>query len=110
MGAHCQASSNLVTDVIKDKFLNIKTLYTPGDIRKDMMDNYGVSISYDKAYRVRKKALEMIRGKPDESYARLPTYLHRIKETNPGSVTNFVTDSDGNFKYMYMALATFIQG
>ena len=110
MGDHHQASSNLVADVIKGKFLNIKTIYTPGDIRKDMMDNYGVSMSYDKAYRSREKALEMIRGKPDESYAKLPKYLHMIKVTNPGSVTDFVTNSDGNFKYMYMALAASIQG
>ena len=40
----------------------------------------------------------MIRGKADESYAKLPTYLHRIKEMNFGSVTDFVTDSDENFK------------
>ena len=75
-----------------------------------MMDNYGVSMSYDKAYRSREKALEMIRGKTDKSYAKLPKYLHRINETNLGSITNFVTDCDLNFKYMYMALAASIQG
>ena len=110
MGDHRQVSSNVVVNVIKDKFLNIKTIYTPRDIRKDMMDNYGVSMSYDKAYRSREKALEMIRGKADESYAKLPKYLHRIKETNSGLVTNFVTKCDENFKYMYMALAASIQG
>ena len=110
MGDHRQASSNLVADVIKGKFLNKKTIYTSRDIRKDMIDNYGISTSYDKAYRVREKALEIIRGKADESYVKLPKYLHRIKEMNSGSVTDFVTDNDGNFKYMYMALATSIQG
>ena len=51
MGDHHQASSNLVVDVIKGKFLNIKIIYTPRDIRKNMMDNYGVLMSYDRAYR-----------------------------------------------------------
>ena len=48
MGDHRQATSNLVVDVINGKFLNIKTIYTSGDIRKDMMDNYGVLMSYDR--------------------------------------------------------------
>ena len=49
MGDHRQASSDLVVDVIKHKVLKIKTIYTPGDIRKNTMDNYGVTMSYDKA-------------------------------------------------------------
>ena len=75
-----------------------------------MMDNYDVSMSYDKAYISREKALEMIRGKSDESYAKLPKYLHRIKKTNPGAVTYFVTDCNKNFKYMYMELIVSIHG
>ena len=42
MGDHRQASSDLVADVIMSNFLNIKTIYTPGDIKKDLMDNYGI--------------------------------------------------------------------
>ena len=49
MGDHCQANSDLVTNVIKGKFLNIKIIYTPKDIKKNMMDNYGIVMSYDKA-------------------------------------------------------------
>ena len=109
MGDHCQASSNLIVDIIKGKFLNIKTIYTPGDIRIDMMDNYGISMSYDKAYRSKEKVLEMIRAKADESYAKLPQNLHRIKETNPCLVIDFMTNCNGNFQYMYMALAASIQ-
>ena len=55
MGGHHQATSDLVADVIKGKFLNIKTIYTSGDIRKDMMDNYGVTMSYDKALEIKRK-------------------------------------------------------
>ena len=97
MQNHHQASSDLVADKIKGKFLNIKTIYILGGIKKDMMDNYGITMSYDKAWRSREKVLEMIRGRADESYGKLPRYLHRLKETNPGSVTDFVTDSNGNF-------------
>ena len=47
--SHQQASSNMIGDAIKSKFLSIKTMYTPGDIIRDMMDNYGVRLSYEKA-------------------------------------------------------------
>ena len=55
MGDHHQASSNLVVDVIKGKFLNIKTIYTPRDITKHMMEKYGVSMSCDKVIEQEKK-------------------------------------------------------
>ena len=105
-----QASSDLVADVKKCKFLNIKTIYTLGEIRKDMMGNYDVSMSFDKAWRSREKVLEMIRSKADESYGKLSIYLHKIKETNLGLVIDFVTDCNGKFLCMYMALATSIHG
>ena len=41
---------------------------------------------------------------------KLPSYLHKLKETNLRLITYFVTDFRGNFKYMYMALATSIEG
>ena len=44
----------------------------------------------------------MIRDKADESYGKLPIYLHRIKEINP----SLVTDCDGHFLYVYMVLAS----
>ena len=68
MEDYCQASSNLVADIIKGQFLNINTIYTSWDIRKNMMDNYKVTMSYDKVWRSREKMWEMIRGRADESY------------------------------------------
>ena len=78
IGDYRQESSNFIADVINDKFLNIKTIYIPRDIRKDIMHNYGVLMSYDKAYRSREKVLEIIRSKENKSYAKLPKYLHRL--------------------------------
>ena len=108
LGDHHQASSNVIGDVIKSKFLSIKIGYNLGDIIRDMMDNH-VSLSYDKALHSCERGIEMLRGKLEESYAKLLMYLHRLKETNPGSATDSVIDIRGPFKYMYMALATSIQ-
>lgn len=37
-------------------------------------------------------------------------YLYNFKETNPRSLTDFVTDVRGCFKYMHMALVASIKG
>ena len=93
LGDHHQASSNVIGDVIKSKFLSIRTVYSPRDIIRDMTNNHRISLTYDKAWRLRERALEMGRRKPEESYTNLPMYLHRLKVTNLGSLTDFVTIS-----------------
>ncbi|XP_062085684.1 uncharacterized protein LOC133791784 [Humulus lupulus] len=50
LGDHRQASSSMVGNVVKTKFTDPKTNYRPKDIAKDMLDRYGVSISYQKAW------------------------------------------------------------
>ena len=75
-----------------------------------MMQNHGVSFSYEKAWHSSEKTLEMVREIPEKSYAKLPSQLLKLKETNPESVTDFVTNVMGRFKYMYMALVASIQG
>lgn len=54
---HRQATSSFVASCIKYNSLSPKTIYTPGDIMKDMMNTYGVWMSYEKAWRAREQAL-----------------------------------------------------
>ncbi|XP_069154456.1 uncharacterized protein [Solanum lycopersicum] len=37
-----------------------------------------------KAWRAKEKAVEILRGKPRDSYRKLPSYLYMVKHTNPG--------------------------
>ncbi|XP_022863617.1 uncharacterized protein LOC111383711 [Olea europaea var. sylvestris] len=69
-----------------------------------------LSMSYEKVWRSKKKALELVRGDPTESYEKLPEYLYIIEQTNPGSVTKIETYQDNKFKYLFMALGASIQG
>ncbi|XP_074288527.1 uncharacterized protein LOC141613684 [Silene latifolia] len=46
---------------------------------------YGFTMKTSTMYKMREKALSLINGGYDESYALLPAYVEMIKETNPGS-------------------------
>ncbi|XP_050229141.1 uncharacterized protein LOC126678282 [Mercurialis annua] len=81
-----QASSSHIAESIKHKFLNVKSKYTPTDIKNDLEMIDGVKISYMMAYRSREKAFEMLRGKPSESYKFLPTFLYMQATKNPGTL------------------------
>ena len=104
------ATTSLVADCVKSKYHNIKTIYKPADIVTEMREEYGINISYLKAWRSREKALHILRGKPDESYAILPSFLYMLKTTNPGSVVELETKSNQSFLYVFMALDASIKG
>lgn len=84
-GDHPQATSNLVGKVIKNKFVNPKRDYTPTEIVDDMADDYSVSISYQKAWRAREKAIVDARRCPQESYSEIPSILYMMQISNPGN-------------------------
>ncbi|XP_050206468.2 guanine nucleotide-binding protein-like NSN1 [Mercurialis annua] len=56
-----QATSSTIAEVLKSKFMDVKTVYTPADIIADFQKEYGIILNYQKAWRAREKALELIR-------------------------------------------------
>ncbi|KAM6556564.1 hypothetical protein CsatB_003583 [Cannabis sativa] len=110
MGDHKQANCNMIAEMIKKKFMSIKRNHRPNDIMIDMIDDFGVSMSYQKAWRAREKALELAKGRQDESYQQLPKYLHMLKVVNPGTIAQLETDKKDRFKYLYLAFENSIEG
>ncbi|XP_062110959.1 uncharacterized protein LOC133822593 [Humulus lupulus] len=108
-GDHRQATSTLVGNILKRKLMNPKKILTPNDIVDDMMDDYSVSISYQKAWRGKEKALELSRGRPDESYQILPSFLFMLQQKNPGTITDLVMDNENRFKYLFFAIGISIE-
>ena len=80
-----QAAPWVVGHLIKKKFATDGTGYMPNSIRVDMKKDYGVNMSYMKAWRCREKALGYVRGTPEDSYSKLPSYLHMLQQKNPGT-------------------------
>ncbi|XP_050217252.1 uncharacterized protein LOC126668077 [Mercurialis annua] len=105
-----QASASHIAESIKLKYLNVKTKYTPIDIKNDMETIHGVKISYMMAWRSKEKAFEMLRGKPCDSYKALPTFLYMLAATNPGSVIDIELRDDDSFLYVFTALKASIEG
>ncbi|XP_062085620.1 uncharacterized protein LOC133791718 [Humulus lupulus] len=110
MEDHRQANCNVIGELIKTKYMSIKRVHTPNDIIGDMLDDYGVSMGYQEAWRAREKALELARGNQDDSYQKLPIYLHMLKVSNPSTITHLITNNKDHFKYMYLAFAHSIKG
>ncbi|XP_060960984.1 uncharacterized protein LOC133031491 [Cannabis sativa] len=103
---HPNATSNLIGSVIRTKFVKPKRDYTPNEIVDDMADDYCVSISYQKAWRAREKAIVDARCCPHESYSEIPGILYMMEKCNPGTIT----DENGHFKYLYFAIGASIKG
>ncbi|TYK30652.1 MuDRA-like transposase [Cucumis melo var. makuwa] len=58
-------------------------LYKSRDIIEDMRKDYGINMSYEKAWRARENAYERVRGSLEESYNLLCRYGEALKLTNP---------------------------
>ncbi|KAK6162873.1 hypothetical protein DH2020_002714 [Rehmannia glutinosa] len=111
MNDNRHATTKIVGDLIKSKYLNnIKRFYTPTDIIRGMKDEHRISLDYKKAWRSKEKALEIIRGRSDESYQKLSAYLYMLEETNPGSITEIVRKEDDTFLFLFMAINASIKG
>ncbi|XP_071700443.1 uncharacterized protein [Rutidosis leptorrhynchoides] len=95
--------------MLVDSFKSSNREYKANDIRADIGSRFGVSISYNQAWRAKCHTLQMLRGSSEESYQMLPIYLHNIKIHNPGSVTNLITDKENRFLMCYYSLGVVIQ-
>lgn len=89
-----QATFGLVSRCIKENLRDPKAKYNARDIMTDMKEKHGVTISYKKAWMAKEQALNEIQGTIEESYACLPSYLHMLKEKNPGTVTYLEKDEE----------------
>ncbi|KAM6559810.1 hypothetical protein CsatA_029049 [Cannabis sativa] len=68
-----------------------------------MFDEYGIKMSYEKAWRCREKAVMYKRGTPAESYTKLYGYFYMLEQKNPGTITDIVSE-DNRFKYCFWSL------
>ncbi|KAL4023533.1 hypothetical protein IC575_017291 [Cucumis melo] len=107
---HRQAKSWVVGELIKCKFKEADRIYKPRDIIEDMRQNYGINMSYEKAWRARENAYERVRGSPEESYNLLRRYGEALKFTNPGTIFHMELEDDCLFKYLFMVVGPCVRG
>ncbi|XP_038719834.1 uncharacterized protein LOC120012484 [Tripterygium wilfordii] len=107
---HKQALGRVIGDCIKAIYEGVGCVYRPKDIMQDMRREYGVNITYDKAWRARECALDSFHGSPEESFAYLPHYYAVLEINNPGTVTHIESDDENKFKYFFMAIGASLHG
>ncbi|XP_023758779.1 uncharacterized protein LOC111907227 [Lactuca sativa] len=59
---------------------------------------------FDVAWRAKLYALLMLRGTNEDSFTKLPAYLHNLVKHNPGTVTQIRTNDDDWFEFVDIAL------
>lgn len=69
---HWQASSQLIGQLIKNKFKDASRIYTPNNIRDDIQNEYGVFLPYSKTWHNKKKVLRITCGDPALLLKRIP--------------------------------------
>jgi len=109
-----KATSRVIAAVYKAQYSEPVKGPVPMDLQKLILEDLRMSASYSKCYRAREKAVVDVLGEDDDSFTKLAEYLELIKMTNPGTMTDFVTDIEENgderFLYMFLAFGASIQG
>lgn len=83
-----QITSNLVEGIVKPKLEDHKSKYTASNVKKDMKIDFGINITYTKAWRAKEKTLNSLWRMLAGSYNKLPAYLYMLDYTYPGSMCN----------------------
>ncbi|XP_016558257.1 uncharacterized protein LOC107858030 [Capsicum annuum] len=63
-----------VNDFTAPKLVNYKRIHTPNDIIEDIKNIFSVDINYQKVWRAKERAIEILRGKPADSYRQMARY------------------------------------
>ncbi|XP_013689379.2 uncharacterized protein LOC106393193 [Brassica napus] len=77
------ASAKTIGGLIMHKYEGIKEGPKAKDIVQIMRSDYGCEISDSLAWDSREYAVNAVRGIPEESYGKIPKYLHMLREANP---------------------------
>ena len=105
-GYKSKATSRVIATVYKAKFGEPGKGPVPSELQRLVLEDLRVTASYMKCYRAKEKAIMDIRGSEEDSYLKLPEYLHMLKLANPGTVADLETgvDEDGDERFLYLFL------
>ncbi|XP_013703066.2 uncharacterized protein LOC106406869 [Brassica napus] len=71
---------------------------------------HSCEIIYWHGWEAREFDIAAARGIPDRNYAKIPAYLHMIKEANPGTHIHYETNEKARFMYLFMSFGQSIRG
>jgi hypothetical protein len=106
------ATNNWVAERVVD-WLKDDPTKGPLDLQAALRKRYSMEVPYNKVFRGKEKALDMIYGKWDDSYDLLPTYRAALLKSMPGSVVELDTEEhqgDVCFRRFFVAFKPCIDG
>ncbi|KAL0847258.1 hypothetical protein Bca101_020504 [Brassica carinata] len=113
-GFKSMVTSRVIAAVYKSKFCVPGKGPVPSELTSLVLEDLRVTASYMKCYRAKEKAVNDVFGSEEDSYLKLPEYLHMLKLANPGTVADIETeiddDGDERFLYLFLAFGASIQG
>jgi hypothetical protein len=106
------ASNNWVAERVVEFLMKDSTM-GPMELQRKLKKKYTLEVPYNRVFRGKEKALDMIFGKWDDSYDLLPTYRAKLLKSTPGSIVELDTENhlgDVCFRRFFMAVKPCIDG
>jgi hypothetical protein len=85
----------------------------PKELQAELKKKYKLDVPYDRVFRGKETALDMINRKWDDSYTLLPTYQAELMKSMPNSVVEMDTEvhnGDVCFRRFFVSLKPCIDG
>lgn len=112
---HKLATTQVIGEILQSRLVGIKKGPTPAGIRKILLDEFNVNVSYWKAWRARELAMEHAMGTMAGSYSLIPAYLGLLQASNEGTLCFMEQNDDPEgggtrFKYCFVAYGASVAG
>ncbi|CAN7016226.1 unnamed protein product [Brassica oleracea var. botrytis] len=105
---HKLATTQVIGEIMQSRFVGIKRGPTAATIRKILLDEFHVNVSYWKAWRARELAMDHAMGTMVGSYSLIPAYLALLQSSNEGTTcflqSTDVEDGGTRFKYFFCCI------
>ncbi|KAD4889160.1 hypothetical protein E3N88_21233 [Mikania micrantha] len=108
----CLKSRDIATIIIHA--IREDIAYPVKQIQAHLKDQLHVDVSYSKAWRGRKEAIERIHGSWVSNFQEIPKYVEALKVSNPGTIVEWLHHPAGSsnsyiFKYVFWAFGPAIK-
>ncbi|XP_018462760.1 uncharacterized protein LOC108833862 [Raphanus sativus] len=105
-----QATPEILGLLYKNYIGGVDPSILPRHVSDAMKMSFGIKMDYWKSHRTLIVARELVMGSSESGYEELPTYLHMIRMSNPGTLTQLEVDTSNRFKYLFLAFSASIAG
>ncbi|XP_054778459.1 uncharacterized protein LOC129286535 [Prosopis cineraria] len=104
-----KANVNLTSSIIIDE-LKSNVDKTPNEIRRDLYQEFGLTLTYSQAYRGKERAMEELHGAPEDSYKLIPWICQRLTEKDVRTIAKWTACRDNRFERLFIAYGCCIDG